>query len=95
MTKLERVLPGLFSGVDTDEVVGAVRSTAATAGGAEAARLGSGSSGVVSIYFGSGAPTVSAGKGSLYLRTDGSSTSTRLYVNTDGGTTWTNCTTAA
>ena len=47
------------------------------------------------IYFGSGAPTVSAGKGSLYLRSDGSSTSTRLYVNSDGGTTWTAVTTAA
>lgn len=47
------------------------------------------------IYVGSGAPTVSAAQGSLYLRTDGSSTSTRLYVNTNGTTGWTNVTTAA
>ena len=47
------------------------------------------------VYVGSGAPTVSAAQGSLYLRTDGSSTSTRLYVNTNGSTTWTNVTTAA
>jgi len=47
------------------------------------------------IYVGSGAPTVSAAQGSLYIRTDGSSTSTRLYVNTTGSTTWTNVTTAA
>jgi hypothetical protein len=47
------------------------------------------------IYVGSGAPTVSAAKGSLYLRTDGSSTSTRAYINTDGATTWTAITTAA
>lgn len=67
----------------------------ATAGGAEAIRIGTGASGVAGIYFGSGAPTVSAPKGSLYLRTDGSSTSTRLYVNTNGSTTWTNVTTAA
>lgn len=47
------------------------------------------------IFFGSGAPTLSAAQGSLYLRTDGSSTSTRAYINTDGGTTWTSITTAA
>jgi hypothetical protein len=47
------------------------------------------------IFIGSGAPTVSAAQGSIYLRTDGSSTSTRLYVNTNGSTTWTNVTTAA
>lgn len=46
------------------------------------------------IFFGSGVPTLSAGQGSIYLRSDGSSTSTRLYVNTDGGTTWTNFTSA-
>ena len=49
----------------------------------------------VGIYAGSGAPTLSAAKGSLYLRTDGSSTSTRAYINTDGATTWTNLVTAA
>jgi hypothetical protein len=47
------------------------------------------------IFVGSGAPTVSAAQGSLYLRTDGSSTSTRAYINTDGATTWTAITTAA
>lgn len=47
------------------------------------------------IMFGSGAPSVSAPKGSLYLRTDGSSTSTRAYINTDGAATWTAITTAA
>ena len=47
------------------------------------------------IYAGTGAPTFAATQGSLYTRTDGSSTSTRLYVNTNGATTWTNVTTAA
>lgn len=47
------------------------------------------------IYVGSGAPSLSAAQGSIYLRSDGSSTSTRLYVNTDGSTTWTNFTSAA
>ena len=39
------------------------------------------------VYIGSGAPTVAAAKGSIYLRSDGSSASTRLYVS-DGSTTW-------
>ena len=47
------------------------------------------------IFFGSGAPSLSAAKGSLYLRSDGSTTNDRMYVNTDGGTTWTAVTTAA
>jgi hypothetical protein len=46
------------------------------------------------VYVGSGAPTVAAAKGSIYLRSDGSSTSTRLYVS-DGGTTWIAVTTAS
>lgn len=50
---------------------------------------------ICKIYSGTGAPTFAAGQGSLYLRTDGSSTSTRLYVNTTGSTTWTNFTSAA
>jgi hypothetical protein len=51
--------------------------------------------GSINIYSGTGAPTLTAPKGSIYSRIDGSSTSTRLYVNTDGATTWTNVTTAA
>lgn len=41
------------------------------------------------IYTGSGAPTITAPQGSLYLRSDGSSGSTRAYINTTGSTTWT------
>ena len=63
------------------------------AGGTQAIQIGSTAG--FGIYFGSGAPTITAAQGSLYLRTDGSSTSTRLYVNTNGATTWTNVTTAA
>lgn len=54
-----------------------------------------GVSNALGIYGGSGAPSVSAAKGSLYLRTDGSTTNDRAYINTDGGTTWTAITTAA
>lgn len=46
------------------------------------------------VYVGSGAPTIAAAKGSIYLRSDGSSTSTRLYVS-DGSTTWIAVTTAS
>ena len=50
----------------------------------------------VSICCGAGDPNgaVTATKGSLYLRVDGSSTSTRAYINTDGNTAWTSVTTA-
>lgn len=66
-----------------------------TAGGLLTCALQVATSGPL-IYSGSGAPTISAAvKGSIYLRTDGSTTSTRLYVATDTAGTWTACTTAA
>lgn len=46
------------------------------------------------IFFGSSTPSLSAAKGSLYLRSDGTGTTDRAYINTDGGTTWTAITTA-
>ncbi len=48
------------------------------------------------VYTGAGDPngTITAPQGSLFLRTDGSSTSTRAYSNTDGVTAWTAVTTA-
>ncbi len=49
----------------------------------------------VGFTSGTGAPTESASKGTLYVRLDGSSSSTRMYINTDGATTWTSITTAA
>jgi hypothetical protein len=45
------------------------------------------------IYFGSGAPTVSAAQGSLYLRTDGTTTNDRIYVR--GSAAWIAITTAS
>lgn len=49
------------------------------------------------VYFcaGTGAPTFTAAKGTVYTNITGSTTATRIYVNTDGATTWTNVTTAA
>jgi hypothetical protein len=95
MIKLERILPGIFSGWGTAKTVTVAADTATTAGGNATPALVFGTTTGFGVYFGSGAPTVSAAQGSLYLRSDGSSTSTRLYVNTNGSTTWTNVTTAA
>lgn len=47
------------------------------------------------ICVGTGAPTFTAPKASLYLRLDGSTTNDRAYINTTGSTTWTAITTAA
>lgn len=51
--------------------------------------------GGVQILVGSGAPSMAAPKGSLYVRTDGSSSSTRLYVCSVASGTWVNVTTAS
>lgn len=66
-------------------------ATSAPAGGAANTGVMLSSTANFGIFFGSGAPTLSAGQGSLYLRTDGSSTITRIYVNV-GGSTWTHIT---
>lgn len=71
-------------------IINACASTATPAGGATTARLVFGTTAGFGIYYGSGVPSVSAGQGSIYLRSDGSSTITRLYVNTNGTTGWTN-----
>jgi hypothetical protein len=47
------------------------------------------------IFFGSGAPSLTAAKGSLYLRSDGSGTTDRAYIATDSAGTWTALTTVA
>lgn len=53
--------------------------------------------GSAQVLSGTGSPSgvVTAPQGSLFLRLDGSSTSTRAYINTDGGTTWTALVTVA
>jgi len=51
--------------------------------------------GGITIETGAGAPGGTRAKGSLYVRTDGSSGTTRLYINTTGSTTWTPVTTTA
>ena len=88
---------GAATSVTTLAATGTVTARSAsglTAGGA-AAFIGTNVAAGMGIYMGSGVPTIAAAKGSLYLRSDGSSTSTRAYINSDGATTWTALTTAA
>jgi hypothetical protein len=71
------------------EFQGAVNTnstTATPAGGDAATGISLGSSNI-KILWGSGAPTASAARGSLYIRTDNGA-NTSLYVNRDGATTW-------
>lgn len=81
---------GIFS-----KAVYAHSASAPTAGGVTGAGFLLSSTPNFGIFFGSGTPSLSAARGSLYLRTDGSSTSSRLYVNLDNGSGWTAVTTAS
>lgn len=96
-----------FSGpvVSTNGFVGAVSgptvsatgnvtadSNLAPAAGGMAAFLASSTAGL-GIYVGSGAPSITAAQGSLYLRTDGTTTNDRLYVR--GSAAWIAVTTAS
>ena len=76
-------------------ILTAMAGTAIPAGGTTNLGIKVSSATNFGVFFGSGAPTLSAAKGSLYLRSDGSTTNDRCYVNTDGSTTWTAVTTAA
>lgn len=70
------------------------KGTATTSGGSTSSSVKLGTDGI-GVYTGTGAPTISATQGSLYLNKAGNSTSTRLFVNSDGGTTWVAVTTAS
>jgi hypothetical protein len=74
--------------------VAAYASTAIPAGGTAGKGFLLSSATNFGVFFGSGAPTLSAAKGSLYLRSDGTGVADRMYVNTDGSTTWTAVATA-
>jgi hypothetical protein len=104
ITANDATLSGTLAVTGTTTLTGAVSTvgqlsvqtgTAPPAAGIATAGIKLSSTADFGIYFGSGAPTFSAAKGSLYLRTDGTSTSTRAYINTNASTTWTAITTAA
>lgn len=73
----------------------AQNGTAIPAGGTAGAGFKFSSTANFGVFFGSGAPSLAAAKGSLYLRSDGSGIADRIFVNTNGSTTWTNLVTAA
>lgn len=83
----------LTGAVSTPSTVTGNNAGANTSGGNTTPAFTMGASGI-GIYFGDGAPTITATKGSLYLNFTGSSTSTRLYVN-NGTTNWVAITTAS
>lgn len=83
-----------LNSIDLASTAGGARVTTAALAATTGLHVAQGAA-TAAIQVGSGAPSHAAPQGSLYLRTDGSSTSTRLYVNTDGSTTWTNFTSAA
>jgi hypothetical protein len=64
--------------------------TAPPAGGMSAVQISSTAN--FGIFAGSGAPSVTAAQGSLYLRTDGTTTNDRIYVR--GASAWIAITTA-
>src|SRR4029077_15076628 len=64
-----------FSGTGTLRIMNA---STPTAGGVLGGGYKFGTTSTFGIFWGSGVPTIAADQGSLYLRTDGSSTSTRL-----------------
>lgn len=65
--------------------------TAPAAGGMSAVLVSSTAN--LGVFVGSGAPTVTAAQGSLYLRTDGTTTNDRIYVRGSSG--WIAITTAS
>lgn len=95
---------GLMVGSTTDPGIGNIQATgsplilsatAIPAGGTAGAGYKFSSTSNFGVFFGSGVPSLAAAKGSLYLRSDGSTTNDRAYINTSGSTTWTALTTAA
>jgi hypothetical protein len=64
------------------------------AGAATQAFVKASSTADLGIYYGTGVPSFTAAKGSLYSNTTATTTTTRLYVNTNGSTTWANLTTS-
>lgn len=80
--------------VQSAGTIHAFAATAIPAGGAAGSGLKVSSATNFGVFFGSGAPSLAAAKGSLYLRSDGSGVADRMYVNTDGSTAWTAVATA-
>jgi hypothetical protein len=75
--------------VSPSGAIGCSTLTAIPAAGSLSAGLTFSTTANFGVFFGSGAPTLSAAQGSLYLRSDGSSGVTRAYIATNSSGTWT------
>lgn len=80
VSEVVRITHGGDLWVNSLTAVGAGASTQAFVKASSTADLG--------VYYGTGDPGFTAARGSLYSKTDATTTTTRLWVNTDGGTTW-------
>jgi len=74
-------------------VVNVASAAGSPVGGSIAGRMFMGTSGVA-IYFGRGAPTITAWTGSIYLRSDSTGPNNRFYVSTQNNT-WATITASA
>lgn len=92
LTSADHTVAGNFQ--HSGGIVSVLKTQSIPAGGLTSTGYMFSSATAFGVYFGSGPPTCSAAKGSLYLRSDGSGTANRAYINTDGGSTWTAVTTA-
>ena len=84
--------------VGTGSFTGAVTilsTTSIPAGGTAGAGLLISGATNFGVFVGSGAPTLAAAQGSLYLRSDGTATNTRAYIATSATSSWTAITTVA
>lgn len=86
-----------FESIAVTSGLSILTSTAPAAAAATPVGLKMSSTANLGLFFGTGAPssTVAAAKGSLYINTTATTTTSRLYINTDGSTTWATFTTSA
>jgi len=90
------IIAGDIAGTTTSVTgTSTTRNATATPAAASAVSALTFGSAALTLTWGTGAPSQTQPKGSLYIRTDGTTTATRMYINTDGAGTWTNFTTAA
>lgn len=90
-TSIVRDAAGVFGSPGSVRVLNA---TSIPAGGTAGSGYKFSSTANFGVFFGSGAPSLVAAKGSLYLRSDGSGIADRAYIATDGTGTWTAIATA-
>jgi len=92
-TQIWKVTPGTRA--EFSNVVQSASTVAPSSGGSVTCGVSFSSTSNLGLYTGTGAPTITAAQGSLYVNTTAASTTTRLYINTTGSNVWTPFTSAA